>query len=179
MKSFARSDGLVFVLLVCLAVGGLIHPAVAATARLPAFVTAAFDDNCEDLLVREIQGARREILVAIYVFTRPRVVNAIVNAAGRGVRVRVKYDARQASYKGMRKVLRRLRSKGAQCSGIHLGGRALMHHKFMVIDGLRVLTGSFNYTWTASRENYENIVLIESPQVAAAFAREFEKLASH
>jgi len=150
----------------------------APTTRMTAFVVAAFDDDCEDLLVREIQKANREILVAVYLISRPRVVNALVNAAGRGVKIHLKYDAGESSFKRMRSALRKLRSKGVMCSGIRLRGGALMHHKFVVIDGLRVLTGSFNFTYTAARKNYENLVLIESPMLARVFTEEFESIVS-
>lgn len=151
----------------------------APTARMTAFVVAAFDDDCEELLVREIQEANREILVAVYIISRPRVVDALVNAAGRGVKIRLKYDAGESSFKQMRSALRKLRSRGVECSGIRLRGSALMHHKFVVIDRLRVLTGSFNFTYTAARKNYENLVLIESPILAQKFAEEFEAIVSH
>jgi len=150
----------------------------APTSRMTAFVVAAFDDDCEDLLVREIQKADREILVAVYIISRPRVVDALVHAAGRGVKIHLKYDAGESSFKRMRSALRRLRSKGVMCSGIRVHGRALMHHKFVVIDGLRVLTGSFNFTYTAARKNYENLVLIESPMLARVFSEEFESIVS-
>jgi len=166
---------LLFLLLLAAAVGAA--PA-APTPRMTAFVSAAFDDDCEDLLVRSIQQARTEILVAVYIISRPRVVDALVNAAGRGVRIRLKYDAGESSFKKMRSALRKLRSKGVECSGIRLRGPALMHHKFVVIDRLRVLTGSFNFTYTASHFNYENLVLIESPLLARKFAEEFEAITS-
>jgi len=41
-----------------------------------------------------------------------------------------------------------------------------------------VLTGSYNYTTAATTANYENMVLIESPEIAEQFAREFEKIKS-
>ena len=51
-----------------------------------------------------------------------------------------------------------------------------MHHKFVVRDGVAVWTGSTNWTldsWT--RE--ENVVLtVESPDLAAAYARVFAQL---
>lgn len=51
-----------------------------------------------------------------------------------------------------------------------------MHDKFLVIDRQKVLTGSYNFTTTASKENYENLVLIEAPKIAEEFARAFERI---
>jgi phosphatidylserine/phosphatidylglycerophosphate/cardiolipin synthase-like enzyme len=39
-----------------------------------------------------------------------------------------------------------------------------------------VLTGSYNFTTTASKENYENLVLLDSPEIAAEFIRAFEQI---
>jgi phosphatidylserine/phosphatidylglycerophosphate/cardiolipin synthase-like enzyme len=52
----------------------------------------------------------------------------------------------------------------------------LMHHKFVVRDGISVWTGSMNWTddsWTAQ----ENVIaLAESPELAARFTEDFEQL---
>lgn len=152
--------------------------AEARFTRRTGFVTVAFDGQCEDLLANQIQSARREILIAIYSMTSQRLENLIVTAAQRGIRVRIKYDASQASNTGMQRVLSRFEEQsGIEVTEINMRGRfASMHHKFMVIDGLRVVTGSFNFTAMAASSNYENCVLIESPQIAQDFANVFESI---
>ena len=52
----------------------------------------------------------------------------------------------------------------------------LLHHKFAVIDGRMVITGSQNWSEAANRQNDENLLVIQSPTVAAHFQREFERL---
>ena len=93
------------------------------------------------------------------------------------MRVQVKYDAKQAKYEGMAKALRELKRAKIRCHAISMQpDYACMHHKFMVIDQARVLTGSFNFTAAASTVNYENLVQIESAAVAAQFTREFDAI---
>ena len=53
---------------------------------------------------------------------------------------------------------------------------AHMHHKFAVFDRRLLLTGSFNWTRSASSENHENIVLTSDARLVGAFSREFEAL---
>lgn len=58
--------------------------------------------------------------------------------------------------------------------------RPLMHSKFLVAfddhqQPKYVLTGSFNYTAHASR-NIENLVRIDNPSIAEAYADEFNKI---
>jgi len=51
----------------------------------------------------------------------------------------------------------------------------LMHNKFCVLDGERVITGSFNPHNRAAKDR-NNVVVIDSRKVAEAFQREFQEL---
>jgi phosphatidylserine/phosphatidylglycerophosphate/cardiolipin synthase-like enzyme len=55
----------------------------------------------------------------------------------------------------------------------------LLHHKFAVLDGRTVVTGSQNWSEAANRTNDENLLVIQNPTVAAHFQREFERLYSN
>jgi len=52
----------------------------------------------------------------------------------------------------------------------------LMHHKFAVVDGKTVVTGSYNFSRSACDKNNESVVVLESRSVAGKFAGEFERL---
>ena len=150
----------------------------AAGDRAP--VEAAFGDDCEALLVREIGRAEKDIVVAIYSITRRNITAALAEAVERGVKVRLKYDAGSAAdTDDMKSAIRYLRKQGVKCEAIAMSDAyGKMHHKFTVIDGKRVLTGSYNYTSSATSANDENIVLIESPDIAKEFSTEFERIKS-
>ncbi len=51
-----------------------------------------------------------------------------------------------------------------------------LHHKFGVVDRQTVIVGSHNWSEAADQNNDENLLVIESPVVAAHFQREFERL---
>jgi phosphatidylserine/phosphatidylglycerophosphate/cardiolipin synthase-like enzyme len=51
-----------------------------------------------------------------------------------------------------------------------------MHNKFAVIDNAVILTGSYNWTISASNCNQENILIIESKLVSNNYQNEFNKL---
>jgi phosphatidylserine/phosphatidylglycerophosphate/cardiolipin synthase-like enzyme len=54
---------------------------------------------------------------------------------------------------------------------------AIMHNKFLVIDGRHVQTGSFNYTISAQQRNAENVIVLwNQPAIAAAYGREWQRL---
>lgn len=51
-----------------------------------------------------------------------------------------------------------------------------LHHKFGVMDRQTVIVGSHNWSQAANQNNDENLLVIDSPTVAAHFDREFERL---
>ena len=54
---------------------------------------------------------------------------------------------------------------------------AIMHNKFMVIDGETVELGSFNYTSAAEHKNAENVlVLHNAPEIAQKYGQEWQRL---
>ncbi|MEP0894601.1 MULTISPECIES: phospholipase D-like domain-containing protein [Leptolyngbya] len=52
----------------------------------------------------------------------------------------------------------------------------MLHHKFGIVDGHTVITGSHNWTLAANRGNDETVIVIRNPVVAAHFQREFDRL---
>ncbi|MCU6361259.1 phospholipase D-like domain-containing protein, partial [Enterobacter quasiroggenkampii] len=54
---------------------------------------------------------------------------------------------------------------------------AIMHNKFMVVDGDTVQTGSFNYSASAVSRNAENVLLIHGvPKLATSYRQVFKRL---
>ncbi|KXS14050.1 phospholipase D/nuclease [Gonapodya prolifera JEL478] len=56
------------------------------------------------------------------------------------------------------------------------GGGGMMHNKFGIFDGKKLLTGSFNWTRNAQIVNNENFLIIDQPSIVKHYAREFEGL---
>ena len=62
---------------------------------------------------------------------------------------------------------------------IHLDGNPRnMHHKVIIIDDAIVITGSYNFSNNAETSNDENLLVIHDPQVAAYYAKEFQRVIS-
>jgi phosphatidylserine/phosphatidylglycerophosphate/cardiolipin synthase-like enzyme len=51
-----------------------------------------------------------------------------------------------------------------------------MHHKVLIIDHAIVVLGSYNYTASAEKRNDENLLIIHSPELAARFLKEYQRL---
>lgn len=53
---------------------------------------------------------------------------------------------------------------------------AHMHHKFAVIDGRFLVTGSLNWTRAGVLENCENVLVLDAPAVAGRYTAQFNAL---
>jgi len=90
----------------------------------------------------------------------------------RGIAVRVVVDGAECDYHLSQ--CDELEAAGIQPRRHYSSG--IMHHKFLVIDGRVLVTGSANWTWSADNENDENIVILEHADLASRFTEEFERL---
>ncbi|HEY4317643.1 MAG TPA: phospholipase D-like domain-containing protein [Herbaspirillum sp.] len=144
-------------------------------------VQAAFApwDDVEGLIAETLAGAHREILVQAYLLTSKRLVDALRQARRRGVQVSVLLDASQvAALAVARKQEMALRASGIAVWGET--GYANAHNKVIVIDAgsadAAVITGSYNFTWSAQHKNAENIVILRgNPSLAARYAENWER----
>lgn len=125
------------------------------------------------LIINTINKADKEVLVAAYSFTSKPVALALVEAQKKGVSVKVVADEKANS--GKYTAITYLKNHKVP---VRIDNRyAIMHNKFIIIDGKTVQTGSFNYTASADSRNAENsIVLHDIPDVAAVYRREFMRL---
>jgi phosphatidylserine/phosphatidylglycerophosphate/cardiolipin synthase-like enzyme len=150
-----------------------------ALGAVTALVECAFNEECEPLILRCVDGARESIRVAAYAFTRTRIADALVRARERGVDVRMKMDARQAEYPLAARQLEYLVKRGVPVTRITmLGEYSAMHNKFMVVDRRTVIAGSYNYTTTAGAANWENVMWTESPEIAARYEQAWDRITS-
>lgn len=153
-------------------------------------VHAAFSPKggAETLIVERIRAARASIDVAAHELTRPQLAQPLATAAAGGVRVRVLYDDGHLG-SASTAAKRLLCNAGAMV--VEEKSTGTLHHKYAVIDPpgtpartvLRdeptdpvVLTGSANWTQNGMTRNDENVLAIHSPEVAAAYARDFAAL---
>lgn len=124
-------------------------------------------------LAEEIGRARREIRVALFLFTSRRLAAALGRARARGVRVRVLLDASVADAD----FVADLRRSGVEVRRVVMDGEdpARFHHKYSVMDTNVVTTGSYNWTVRGDTANHENLVILRDAAVARAYGEDFER----
>jgi len=136
------------------------------------FVSPKVDGVIERELITLINQATSTLDVALYSFTDDQLGAAVIRAHQRGVAVRVILEERNANSMGDE-------AEKQDRENIPLrvdSASGLFHHKFAVIDREIVITGFYNWSDAADDDNFENVVVIECPEIAAAFTQEFERL---
>jgi phosphatidylserine/phosphatidylglycerophosphate/cardiolipin synthase-like enzyme len=149
----------------------LVLGAATAEAEPPIAVCFTPGKDCTSVIVRELAGAKRTILVQAYTFTSAPIAKALVDAKKRGVDVRVILDKSQ---------------RGARYSSVDFLANAgiqtfvdeccaIAHNKVMVIDSETVITGSFNFTRAAQERNAENLLVIRDRAMAEQYAANWRR----
>jgi phosphatidylserine/phosphatidylglycerophosphate/cardiolipin synthase-like enzyme len=139
--------------------------------------------KCSGYIVREIDRAQREVLVAVFAFTSDDLAWALAKARKRGIKVQVildrEFDKGRENSKGLfleqqGVSVRRVFGAGGKNSDKEPG---LMHQKFAVIDRKVLLTGSYNWTVAADKFNNENLLLFhDAAPLADEYRKEFFRL---
>jgi len=120
-----------------------------------------------------IQSARKTILVANMNLNYPEIVNALKEAALRGVRVTVITNGDNPTtpfltrFLGVvnRSNMHQLTQIGAQC--FEFAQECILYHKkVMVVDGQLTTNGSFNISYDCVIGHDEDVVIIDSAEVA-------------
>jgi len=146
----------------------------APISALPAEVHFTPDGGIRRHLLDAIQDSRQRIDVAVFHITSTELARALTSAKTRGVRIRILTDHEKARLDGP--AMRIFRAAGLSVRVLGVREQSLMHHKFAIFDDRLVATGSYNWTQSAERANYENLILLDDPKVVARFTEEFQRL---
>ena len=146
-----------------------------------------------DVIEDQLGGAKKTIDLALFVFSAQQLTNKLAERISAGVKLRLLADPGFAS-RSFSEVLDLLGValpdrfckleagnqplpkplKGIGTPRLARGDK--LHHKFAVIDNKTVITGSFNWSPSAAHTNDETLMVIESPQLAAHFTREMDRM---
>ncbi len=121
-------------------------------------------------LVQLIDGAQRSVDVAAYELNLDTVAAAMLRAKGRGAAVRLAIDTDNLE----EEAVQRLKQGGIPVVDDRRG--AIMHDKFVVVDGRYLWTGSWNLTVNCTYRNNNNAILIDSPALARNYQAEFAEM---
>lgn len=135
--------------------GDISHP---NTIQATGTIQVAFSPQggITEMIVNELNSAKKSIEVQAYSFTSAPIAQALVDAHRRGVNVRVILDKSQKTEKYSSATY--LTNAGIPT---HIDRSfAIAHSKIMIIDRTNVITGSFNFTKSAENNNAENCLIL-------------------
>jgi len=129
-------------------------------------------DNPQKEIIKNINQAEAFINIAMYIFTDREIAFPLIKAQERGVKVRLYLDKEQVEYQYSQS--RFLVQKGIKTR--ISSNNYIMHHKFAIIDNRLLLTGSYNWTFSANNRNDENLLIIDDPEMIEIFQNQFVNL---
>ena len=159
-----------------------------------------YGDDLERLIVSSIDQAETSVDVAVQALDLPLIAQALIRSAQRGVKVRfilenqyagesMPSEADDSSQPPLpNRALALLRESAIPIlddTADGSKGSGLMHHKFVVIDGRWVLTGSTNFTHSGIHGDLDNptsggnanaLLKIDDRAIASSFLTEFDQM---
>ena len=129
-------------------------------------------EECLHRIRRLINEAKHTLDICVFTITDNRIVEKIIEAHQRGVKVRIISDDDKSEDLGSD--MEHLEKSGINC--IYDATTAHMHHKFALADDRTLLNGSFNWTRSATTANNENILVTNDPNLVSKYCQAFDKL---
>ena len=149
--------------------------AVLNGVSVPAFLFSP-GSKTEDRLASLIDAAKVSLDAVTFTFSSQALVDAVLRAHQRGLKVRFMMDINMARDSGF---ARQLADAGVPFRW--RGGlteKGAMHSKYAVLDGQILATGSFNWTSNASVNSFENLLFTGEGGVIKAYQSDYDLLYS-
>ncbi|GDY07274.1 hypothetical protein LBMAG52_07600 [Planctomycetia bacterium] len=128
--------------------------------------------DCPQRIRTLLAQVKQTVEICVFTITDDRLTSAVLEAHGRGVRIRIITDNDKAA------------DLGSDADRFLQAGIDLrvdrteyhMHHKFAVFDSEVLLNGSYNWTRGAAANNEENFIVTNNRRLVAIFSKIFEEL---
>jgi phosphatidylserine/phosphatidylglycerophosphate/cardiolipin synthase-like enzyme len=130
------------------------------------------EDGAAKYVIEQINNAKSSIRFMAFSFTSADIANAMIAREQEGISVQGVMERQNAS--GVGAVFDLLKQN--KIDVLVDGNCYILHHKTIIIDDQIVITGSYNFTRSAERENDENLVIISDPELAQLYLEEYDRI---
>ncbi|HCM76273.1 MAG TPA: hypothetical protein DIS90_07815 [Cytophagales bacterium] len=141
-----------------------------STEKADAFFSPG--DACRNTIINQIMYAVNTVHICVFTISDDRITSAIIDSHQRGKQVRIITDNDKSLDMGSD--IARMAREGIEIKMDDTPNH--MHHKFMVVDNIALITGSYNWTLSAAKYNHENVLLTKDGSVVKSFIKEFSQL---
>jgi phosphatidylserine/phosphatidylglycerophosphate/cardiolipin synthase-like enzyme len=129
-------------------------------------------DDIREIVIKNLKSAKSDLKICMFTISDDPIANTIYDCFDRGIQVRIITDDGKIFDKGSD--IMPLLKKGIN---VRIDSeKSLMHHKFVIIDHLKLLTGSYNWTKTGADVNNENMLVTTNNKIVRAYKKEFQRL---
>lgn len=135
----------------------------------------AYFSNIKDIIIKQINTSENEISIAVAWFTQKELFYSIIEALNRGINVSIILinDIINRNEYGLDFSI--FLQKGGYLRFAD-NKTTLMHNKFCLFDNKYLITGSYNWTYSAEQRNAENIIITDEPTVCNDYKNYFTNL---
>lgn len=129
-------------------------------------------NGIKESIERLLREAGSTVDLCVFTITDAELAQQILECHRRKVRVRIITDDDKIMDKGSE--IYQLQQKGIAVKTDH--SHYHMHNKFGIIDNRVAITGSFNWTYTATKHNQENMLATSKFEIVRQYQTEFNRL---
>jgi phosphatidylserine/phosphatidylglycerophosphate/cardiolipin synthase-like enzyme len=126
---------------------------------------------CQIQLIERINNAKESIYVQAYSFTDKDIAQALVEAAKRGLMVKILLDkSNKNDHRSAKDIIvnNNIPLRFDSPPGI-------AHNKILVIDNSLIITGSYNFSANAYKRNTENVLFLQNNALAQQYIENWFK----
>ena len=120
-----------------------------------------------------IRTCKYSLDICIFTMTNDKLFEAVEECWNANIDVRIITDDECVKQKGSD--VYKLASIGVPVK-TDSNAQYHMHHKFVVVDKRVLITGSFNWTVQAVKNNNENVIMIQNKELVDKYVQEFDSL---
>ncbi|MEG4171164.1 MULTISPECIES: phospholipase D-like domain-containing protein [unclassified Microcoleus] len=166
--------------------------AIVSVQFSPATAKTRWQQTPNGLIDQTLGTASKSVNLALFVFSAQQLANTLEAKSRTGVGIRALVDS-SFVYRPYSEAMEMMGASLLEGCKLEVENRPWshplatvgmpklpvgdrLHHKFGVVDGATVITGSHNWSEAANRANDETLLVIESATVGAHFEQEFDRL---
>ena len=129
-------------------------------------------------MIKEIKTAKKNLYFMVFAFSSKNIFYAFKDRYYKKIKIKGIFDNlfKYTSIKNTWNFNPYNEFKKLKISVKYDDENAKVHHKLIIIDQNKVITGSFNFSKNADRNNNENIVIIENKNLNKSYRNRFFKL---
>lgn len=125
-----------------------------------------------DIFLSILASAKESLDICVFTITDKNIFD-ILQKLNNNIKIRVISDMNTSLAKGS--IVQYLKNINVPVR-LHFDEKVHMHNKFCIIDNKYLITGSYNWTNAAYKNNNENILILEEPYFINEYQKEFDKL---